>query len=838
MKLSLQLAQSTTDTDITSIGAQSIVAKIGAQLGAVEEVIEWGKQYQGVVVVKVIECEKHPNADKLHVCLIDDAGIMSTVERDENGYVQVVCGAPNVREGLTVAWLPPGSTVPSTYNDAVPFVLGARELRGVVSNGMLASPSELGISDNHDGILEIDTAIAAGTPFVNVYHLDDTIIDLENKMFTHRPDCFGIIGVARELAGIQHKRYTSPDWYTQEPQFAHSDTKPLAIQVDTDLVPRFSAIVVDAIVIKPSPIWMQADLTKLGIRPINNIVDITNWLMYMTGQPLHAYDYDKVTTAASNGNAILRARQSQKGDSLKLLNGKTVEFSDDATIVICADNTPIGIGGVMGGADTEVDANTKTIIIEAASFDMYSIRKTSMKYGLFTDAVTRFNKGQSPLQTTRVLAKALELAKELAGGQQASSICDYMDDTVKPLPAVVTDADFINARLGSELTADAMATLLQNVECTTEVSGNKITVSVPFWRRDLHLPEDIVEEVGRLHGFNTLPIALPPRSSSPTERNGLVDFKYEIRNILSASGANEVLGYSFVHKKVLEAANQNSDDAFQLSNAISPNLQYYRLSLIPSLLESVHKNIKEGYGAFALYEIGKVHSKKWIDDDGMPIEAERAALVFAADAKAQKKYQGEPYYQARVFLDTLATKIGIALEYKPWDEVDASYTNGSLSRPFLPMRSAAIALPNGVIVGIIGEFSAAAVAANKLPEFCAGFELDVTALFAAVEQIKREYTPLPKYPKVTQDITLAVNNGTTYALLYSALTGAVQAVCPPYSHFDVAPIDSYKADDETIHYTFRLRMSNQASTLTAKDVNNLLDSATEIIAKSLGAIRK
>ena len=331
MKLSLQLAQSTTNTDITSIGTQPIVAKIGAQLGAVEEVIEWGKKYEGIVVATVVECEKHPNADKLHVCLIDDGGKITNVNRDDNGLVQVVCGAPNIRTGLTVAWLPPGSIVPATASDQEPFTLGSRELRGVVSSGMIASPSELGISDDHDGILEIDQDVAAGTPFVYLYQLDDTIIDLENKMFTHRPDCFGIIGVARELAGIQHKRYTSPDWYTQDPQFAHSDTKPLTIQVDTDLVPRFSAIVVDAVTIAPSPIWMQADLTKLGIRPINNLVDITNWLMYMTGQPLHAYDYDKVTSIANSKSAILRARQSRKGDSLTLLNGKSIEFNDDTT---------------------------------------------------------------------------------------------------------------------------------------------------------------------------------------------------------------------------------------------------------------------------------------------------------------------------------------------------------------------------------------------------------------------------------------------------------------------------------------------------------------------------
>lgn len=838
MKLSLQLAQGTTDADITSIGSQSIVAKIGAQLGAVEEVINWGERYKSVVVAKVVSCVKHPNADKLSVCKINDGGVTQDVERDGDGLVQVVCGAPNVRAGLLVAWLPPGSVVPASIADAEPFVLGARELRGIVSSGMLASPSELGISDDHDGILEIEEDIAPGSPFVSLYQLDDTIIDLENKMFTHRPDCFGIIGVARELAGIQHIQYTSPDWYMNEPQFERNTVKQLNVAVESDLVPRLSAIAVDSVTVAPSPIWMQADLTKLGIRPINNIVDITNWLMYMTGQPLHAYDYDKVVKAAKNNQAILRARQSKKGETLLLLNGKTIEFEDAATVLICADDSPIGIGGVMGGADTEVDESTKTIIIEAATFDMYNIRKTAMKYGLFTDAVTRFNKGQSPLQNTRVLARAVKLCGQLAGGVQASGLCDYPDKTIDPLPDVVTDADFINSRLGSTLSAEDMAMLLGNVECQTKVNGSRLTVAIPFWRRDLHLPEDIVEEVGRLHGFNTLPIVLPARTTLPTERNKLVDFKYRIRSALTAAGANEVLSYSFVHKKVLDVANQNKDQAFSLNNALSPNLQYYRLSLVPSLLDNVHKNIKAGYGAFALYELGKVHSKDLTDAQGLPIEVDRIGFVFAADAKNQKIYQGEPYFQARVFLDELTRQLGVSVHYKPWDEADTAYANSNLAKPFLPSRSAVVVLGDGTSVGIVGELSAAEVAANKLPDFCAGFELDIRALYNVTNAGAGRYVQLPRYPKVTQDITLAVSNRISFAIVSEELASAVKKLCSPHSRYDITAVDIYKAADSTMHYTFRFQIINYNNTMTATDVNDLLDAATDAMADSCSATRK
>lgn len=836
MKLSLQLAQTTTDTDITSIGAPAIVAKIGAQLGAVEDVIDWGERFNDVIVAKIVQSEKHPNADKLNICLIDDGGKVANIARDGKGLIQVVCGAPNARAGLLVAWLPPGSVVPATINDQEPFLLGVRELRGLVSNGMLASPSELGISDDHDGILEIDQDVAPGAAFVTLYGLEDTIIDLENKMFTHRPDCFGIIGVARELAGIQQKQYTSPDWYAQEPSFAKRTAKNMKVDVQTDFVSRFSAIVVDSVSVTPSPTWMQSDLTKLGIRPINNIVDITNWLMYMTGQPLHAYDYDKVLSLSKDNLPTLRARQSISGEKLELLNGKTVTFADDTSVVICANDTPIGIGGVMGGADTEVDDTTKTIIIEAATFDMYNIRKTSMKYGLFTDAVTRFNKGQSPLQTTRILAKALNMVQEIAGGSQASTLCDYKATTVGQLPDVTTDVGFINSRLGTTLTAQYIATLLNNVECITRVDGTRITVTIPFWRRDLHVPEDIVEEVGRLHGFDTLPIELPQRSAAPAKRNDLVDFKYILRSILSACGANEVLSYSFVHKKVLDAASQDTDSAFRLSNALSPNLQYYRLSLIPSLLGNVHKNIKAGYGAFALYEIGKVHSKQWIDEDSVPIEAGRIALVFSADTKSQKHYQGEPYYQARVFLDELAQNIGVSLLYKQWSDVDPLYTASSMLQPFFVDRSAVIMLEDGKVVGIIGEFSSSEIAANKLPAFTAGFELDTNVLYTASKQSTKQYIPFPKYPKVTQDITLQAAQTIPFHTVYQSLQDALRQNAPPDCTIDLQPTDIYQTAT-ALRFSFRIVAFSDNTTMVAHDVNALLDTVATALQDSLNVTR-
>ncbi len=327
MKVSINWLKEFTDVKMP---VDELVTKIGAQLGAVEEVIDLGKKYQGIVIAKVVTCQKHPNADKLSVCTIDDGGITPDVKRDENGHVEVVCGAPNVAAGQTVAWLPPGTTVPSTH-DKEPFVLEARELRSVISNGMIASAHELAISDDHNGIVVLDDELKPGSSFVEAFKLNDYIIDIENKMFTHRPDCFGILGVAREIAGIQQQSFKSPDWYLNQPSFNQGEGIDLKIVNELPkLVPRFMAVAIKGVSVGPSPLWLQADLTKVGLKPINNIVDITNYMMYLTGQPLHAYDADKLRQLASSKDQVakLETRKSRKGDTLKLLSGKVITFEN------------------------------------------------------------------------------------------------------------------------------------------------------------------------------------------------------------------------------------------------------------------------------------------------------------------------------------------------------------------------------------------------------------------------------------------------------------------------------------------------------------------------------
>ena len=817
MKVSLNWVKQFTDV---SVPVTELADKIGRQLGEIESVTDLGQKYQGIIIARIISCEKHSNADKLSVCWIDDGNVSKDVERDERGYVQVVCGAPNVREGLMVAWLPPGSTVPSTF-DKDPFVLGSRELRGIVSNGMLASASELAISDDHDGIVEIDVDVAPGTSFAEAYQLDDTIIDIENKMFTHRPDCFGILGVAREIAGIQHIPFTSPNWYTSPLGRIKAGKEQLNLSVSNnvpELVPRMTAIAMTNIGVKPSPLTLQVMLSRVGLRPINNIVDITNYLMYLTGQPLHAYDADKLQ---SYGELSIEVRMSKNGDKLKLLNGKEVEIRDDTTVLITSNDTPIGIAGVMGGADTEVDGSTKNVVIECANFDMYSVRRTSMKYGLFTDAVTRFNKGQSSLQNERVIEEAVALVQSLAHGQVASELIDIQVNENQP-PTVVVDADFINSRLGSQIAPQEMSSLLQNVEFTVNLHGDKLSITPPFWRTDVEIPEDIVEEVGRLYGYESLPASLPMRNSRAINPNSELEAKKNLRQALSRAGASEALTYSFVHGKLFEKVSQNKDIAFKLGNAISPELEYYRLSLTPSLLEKVHPNLKSGYNEFALFEIGKVHSKTEMED-GLPKEFDRLAFVYAMEEKnAIQQAPGAPYYMAKYYLETV---YGNGLRYQPLTQHSMTEHQlfMQLAAPFEPLRSALV-FSDDTLLGIVGEYKLSVKKALKLPEYCSGFEGFISPLLRVLKT--KTYVPVSRFPKIEQDITLRVPKDHSYQTVLSCLEENLSV--PPDALARLSPLDIFKksSDDTHVQMSFRLTISSYDRTLKSDEVNNLLDEAS------------
>ncbi len=839
MKVSINWIKQFTEVDLP---ADELVQKIGEQLGAVEEVIDIGAKYRGLHIVKVVSAEKHPNADKLSVCLVDDGGAMKDVARNKDNLIEVVCGAPNVRAGMSAVWLPPGATVPASF-DKDPFVLEARELRGVVSNGMLASANELAIGDDHTGIVEVDVSAQPGEDFAEVYELDDIVLDIENKMFTHRPDCFGILGVAREIAGITGKQFVSPKWYSQLLEELQSKQGAVGLRIDNqipDKVPRFTAVVMSGISIKQSPFIMRSYLARVGIRPINNIVDATNYLMVLTGQPLHAYDAGKLLALAPKTDQTLQleTRLSRRGETLKLLDGKSVTFDDEETILITSHDKPVGIGGVMGGLETEVDEQTTQIVLECANFDMYAIRRASMRHGLFTDAVTRFNKGQSPHQTDRVLHEAIATIEYVSGAEVASAVEDEVTEYPENNVIWITPA-FIEKRLGMFVGADQIQTVLTNVEFNVHKDADGLQVQAPFWRTDIAIAEDIVEEIGRLIGFDKVPLTLPRRSVAPTDRNQLLDLKYHIREILASAGANEVLTYNFVHGRLLEAAGQDPETAHRLTNAISPDLQYYRLSLTPSLLEKVHANIKAGYGAFVLFEIGKTHQKFVMDETepAVPAERERLSLVFASDDKTwSAHYAGAAYYQARKYLDRLCSELGVSYSVQTMNNhADSDDTATDVSRaPYDASRTGLIKIADEVI-GVIGEPRQQVARRLKLPRATASLELDIKLLEKYATS--KQYQQLSKYPSISQDISLKLPADRTYAEVHQCIRASIPS--SQHIRYQVEPIDIYQPekDASSKHMAFRITAVSDRKTMKDTELSDVLDTVATQADTELSAER-
>lgn len=839
MIISVSWLKKYTDIDLP---IDELATLIGSRLVEVEEVIDLGKKYQGIIIADVKHVADHPNADKLQIVHIDDGGAAKDVSRLDNGLVEVVCGAPNVRVGLKVAWLPPGTTVPSTY-DTEPFVLEARPLRDIVSNGMLASAKELAIGQDHDGIVEIEKDVPAGSDFADTYELNDYLLDIENKSLTHRPDCFGLIGFAREVAAIQDKQFTTPEWLMALDPVLHElgETR-LEINVkveDHEAAPRYELVALSgARTSQKSPPSIQSYLSRVGIRPISAIVDITNYLMYLTGQPMHAFDYDKVVAEHPEHKAEVVVRLSREGEKLELLDGRSITLSD-SDIVICAGDKPIGLAGAMGGATTEIDEGTTNVLLESASFNLYNLRSTQMRHGIFSEAVTRFTKGQAPTQTAPVLASATRMLIDITGAARASEIIDiYPNPQVNPTVSFrVKDFENLLGRLDARrVTNEKILETFKHVEFDVSLDGeDNIHIAPPYWRQDIHIREDVIEEFGRIYGYdNILPI-LPGRDLRATRPSDFDEFRFKLRDVLARAGANEVLTYSFVPTKLLQIASQDTTQAFTIVNAVSPNLQQYRLSLLPSLAEKVHPNLKQGFNEFALFELNKVHNKTdMLTTDHNPHEWQHLGFIYAADDKSAGQRVSTAYYTTQRYLKYVFDCFNLDLDVQTFD----SNTNWTMAEkqmvaPFDQRRTGVIQI-DGRVVGFIGEFSTSMAKGLKLPRFSAGFELDLEILAAAAKAKGKVYKPLSKYPGTERDICLRVNQAVTYRQL-------VEVVRAELAKTDLEttlkPVDIYQRDDDNDHQQITLRLSlvDHKHTITADEANAVVDMIAAAASQQLQA---
>ena len=800
MKISLNWLKKYVDIKVSN---EDLIRLIGARLVEVEGVIDETHKYDNIYIVRVEKAEKIPDTH-LTLCQINVGDVtVPKVEKTADGLVQIVCGAPNVREGMLAVWIAPGAVVPASVHEDAPFVIGKRKMLGKYeSNGMLAGADELDFDDKHEKIAEIDPAVAQpGDALADTFGLKDKILDIENKSLTHRPDCFGVIGFAREVAGILGQKFVEPKFLHEETVFPEGflvkekdelvsrDAK-LKIEItDAELCARYTGAVVkvlDATAEEKYLSEMQILIAKSGMMPVSHIVDVTNYLMLLTGQPLHAFDYDKFLAVGGGDNPEIIVREAKAGETLELLDGKTIECIP-SDILITSSGVPVALAGAMGGKNTEIDENTKNILLEAATFSLYHLRKTQMAHGIFTEAITRFTKGIPMSGTFNVLAEAVK--------EMNAKPLELRDRVKVPFTAntIEVSVEDVNSLLGTDYSKALIIKTLENVGFMITVEKDNLRIVAPTWRTDIHIEEDIIEEVGRLLGYDNIAPTLPLHQTA--EPNKMWELKKQIREIMRRLGANEVLTYSFVAGKLLEKAGQDPKNSYKIVNSISPELQYIRQSLVPSLLDKAYVNQKIPFDKFALYEMNKVYQKAWgSNDENVPVEKMQMGMVLA-----ERKSTGTAYYKAKKYAEELLGELQVPVKFVPMTSELA------MARPFEPKRAAEIVAEDGTTIGVVGEFKTSVRMNFKLAKYLAGMEFDLDAILPRVNGSKDIY--IGEVEK--RDLT--VKTTSTYAELIDKINKVLaqndtQAVITPIAIYQP---QGAEAKNISVHLEFHQKIDDK-----------------------------
>lgn len=824
------------------VSDQELIERIGSRLVEVEEVIDWSPMYQGVYIAKVISCEPIPETH-LHLCRIDVGSAREDL-RGDNGLIQVVCGAPNVHAGMLAVWIAPGSIVPETYGNEN-FKLSVRKLRGYESYGMLAGADELGFDNEHKSIAEIDPKMAEpGDSFAEVFDLNDLILDVENKSLTHRPDCFGLIGFAREVAGILGEKFIEPEVFQNlDAKIEPSRTAEVKVKItDGKLCPRYSCAVFDLPDNQPSK-YLTLDavsLAKAGMRSIDPMVDLTNILMLETGQPLHAFDYDKLVAVGGTDQPEIVVRSAKAGEELQLLDGKVVQCTAD-DILITSNNVPVAMAGAMGGKNTEIDPSTKRVVLESATFSLYNLRKTQMSHGIFSEAITRFTKGQPAVMTIPVLAEAV---KRL-GVEVAAVADDYPGKEKESVVKITTDE--INGLLGTEYGVEDIVNTLENVgfevevlaghrdaSCETirsatsedrwlapvttgcenagsrkeladvETSVATLKVTSPAWRTDIHIKEDIIEEVGRLLGYDNIELSLPEKPFIEPEIDPMVKLKQELRRILSERlEMHELLTYSFVSRDLVSKVGKNPDDCYEIVNSISPELQCFRSEIVPSLLDKVRENLKAGHRDFTLYELNQVTRKSGgLNREQVPEMKTHLGIVSLGD-----------FYQLKAEILAMFRELKIAVEYRALSAESAE------AHPYLEPKRSAELLIDEAVVGSFGEVKTSVLRKFKLEPTVSTLELNLEKVVGAPREVKTD-VKISKFPSVERDLTLRVAGDMPFG---RALNTIDNYLSKSDMYYAVEPVSIYQPEgSETKNLSFHIKFSDPTRTLNSDEISAIM----------------
>jgi len=758
-----------------------------SQLGLVVEGVERvGEGLDRLLVGRVLATMALPQADRVQ--LVD-------VDTGDGDATRVVCGAFNFGPGDLVAFAPTGGRLPTGME------IGRRRVRGEWSEGMLCSPAELGLSDDHDGILVLAPGAAPGTPLGEALGIrPDVVFDLD--VTPNRPDALSMAGVARDLAARLKVPFRLPD--PPRPHGTRGHDQPVSVELEApDLCPRFTATVLDGVAVGPSPPWLASRVTLAGMRPISNVVDLSNYVMLELGQPNHAYDIQRL------GGRGLLVRRAHPGEVLVTLDGLERRLAADDCLICDATGAGVGIGGIMGGASSEISDDTVTVLLEAAWFSPLAIARTSKRLALRTEASVRFERGVDPHGVHRAVARFCELAADVGGGSVAVGPLDVRG--VLPEPArVVVRTTRVNALLGTDLTPTEVAGYLEPIGFATEPAGDDtFELAVPPWRPDCEREIDVVEEVARHHGYERIPRTLPMTSAvgaglTPYQRD-----RRRARHALVGAGLSEAWATSFVSTDDLRRAGLDTE-AVEVANPLAQEESVLRTSLLPGLLRALATNHARRNPDVALFEVGHVFLPP-VDGSDLPAEPENLAAAVA----------GRPTTEATRLWRTLVSSLGLQ---SPDLVADAP-------AGLHPTRSARMVAAGGP-VGVLGEIDPDVLLAHDIDGPVAWFEVDLGALLAC-PRLPGVYRPVSRYPSSDLDLAFDVSDEVPAAAVESTLRQAAGAVLEDLWLFDVFRGSQLGEGRRSLAY--RLRFAALDHTLTEAELAALRSTCIEAVESGLGA---
>ena len=769
----------------------------------VDDLIDYTKDIKNLVVGFVKSKEKHPDADKLNVCQVD-------IGEDEP--VQIVCGAPNVDAGQYVIVAKVGGRLPGGIK------IKRAKLRGERSEGMICSLQEIGISSNYipksfeSGIFVFSESQVPGTDALQALYLDDQVMEFD--LTPNRADALSMIGTAYEVAALYNTKMTKPETTSNELELSANDELTVTIE-NEDKVPYYSARVVHDVTIEPSPIWMQARLIKAGIRPINNVVDISNYVLLEYGQPLHMFDQDAI------GSQQIVVRQANEGEKMTTLDDTERELLT-SDIVITNGQTPIALAGVMGGDFSEVKEHTSNIVIEGAIFDSVSIRHTSRRLNLRSESSSRFEKGIATEFVDEAVDRACYLLQTYANGKVLKDRVSSGELGAFITPIDIT-ADKINRTIGFDLSQNDIVTIFNQLGFDTEINDDVITVQVPSRRKDITIKEDLIEEVARIYGYDDIPSTLPVFEKVTSGQ--LTDRQYKtrmVKEVLEGAGLDQAITYSLVSKEDATAFAMQQRQTIDLLMPMSEAHASLRQSLLPHLIEAASYNVARKNKDVKLFEIGNVF---FANGEGeLPDQVEYLSGILTGDYVVnqwQGKKETVDFYLAKGVVDRVAEKLNLEFSYRRAD-IDGLH----------PGRTAEILLENKV-VGFIGELHPTLAADNDLKRTYV-FELNFDALMAvSVGYIN--YQPIPRFPGMSRDIALEVDQNIPAADLLSTIHAHGGNILKDTLVFDVYQGEHLEKGKKSI--AIRLNYLDTEETLTDERVSKVQAEIEAALIKQGAVIR-